>query len=105
MLSHEHATELIGLIDGLRQRIGALDVAATGICAGMRQNTIGGEAAYQLLDVIAADLKARADAALRLLATPAMGMVTQRAGVIVPVSAAVAGRGSPPMPASSALAR
>lgn len=105
MLPLEHATELIHHLEGLRHRIDALDVAATGICAGMRLNTLGGEAAYQLLDMISEDLKARTDAALRLLTAarpPAVTPLVASFGQVVP---SAAGRGSPPMPASSAAVR
>lgn len=108
MLTLDHATELIRQLDALRQRIDALDVAATGICAGMRLNTLGGEAAYQLLDVIAADLKARADAAMRLLVEPASTVVRPFAGAeptqggVALVATCAHGRGSRPTPASSA---
>lgn len=59
--------ELIRHVEALRQRIDALDAASTGIAEGMRRNVLHADAAYQLLDVISADLKARADLLLRLL--------------------------------------
>jgi hypothetical protein len=105
MLSLEHATELIRQLGALRLRIDALDAAATGICAGMRLNTLDGEAAFQLLDLIAADLRAKTDTALRLLTSPPVTVVTPRAGVLGQVASPGAGRGSQPMPASSAGAR
>lgn len=75
MLPIHHVTEFIHHVEGLRLRLDALDAAATDICAGMRLNTLGSEAAYQLLDVIAADLKARADMMMRLLTEPAASVV------------------------------
>ena len=73
----EHATELIRHVEALRLRLDALDAVATGICAGMQLNTLGGEAVYQLLDMIAADLKGRADAMRRLLEATAAPAVTR----------------------------
>lgn len=61
------AAELIRHVEALRQRIDALDVASTGIAEGMRRNVLHPDATYQLLDVISADLKVRADLLLRLL--------------------------------------
>lgn len=112
MLSTETVTTLIQHVESLRQRIDALDVAATGICAGMRLNTLGGDAAYQLLDMISGDLKARTDTILRRLTEPAVAVVIQpRAGgeglldgiPLAPPGAAH--RDGRPMPASSIAAR
>ncbi|HKT29495.1 hypothetical protein [Dyella sp.] len=61
------AAELIRHVEALRQRLDALDAASTGIAEGMRRNVLHADAAYQLLDVISADLKARADLLLQLL--------------------------------------
>ena len=61
------AAELIRHVEALRQRLDALDAAATGISEGVRRSVLHADAAYQLLDLISADLKARADVLLRLL--------------------------------------
>jgi len=108
MLQLNHATELIRHVEGLRLRLDALDAASTGICAGMQLNTLGGEAAYQLLDLIATDLKARADAILRMLTEPA-AVKPFSSGEALPagialVASSAAGRGGRPTPASSASA-
>lgn len=61
--------ELIRHVEALRRRIDAIDAASTGITEGMRQNVLQPDAVYQLLDMISADLKSRADLLLRLLTT------------------------------------
>ena len=61
-----HPPDLLRELEALRLRLDALDVVATGICEGMRLNVLQPDAAYQLLDVISGDLKARADALLAL---------------------------------------
>jgi len=53
--------DLLRELEALRLRIDALDVVATGICEGMRLNVLQPDAAYQLLDIISSELKARAD--------------------------------------------
>jgi len=59
--------ELIRHAEAMRHRIDAIDAAASGIAEGMRQNVLQPEATYHLLDMIASDLKARADQLLCLL--------------------------------------
>jgi hypothetical protein len=64
---HHHTIELIRLAEALRNRFNALDATAIGITEGIRQNTLDAESAYQLLDLLSADLKSRGDALLTLL--------------------------------------
>lgn len=64
---HHHTMELIRVAESLRHRCDALDVAAVGITEGIRRNTVDAESAYQLLDLLSTDLKARGDALLKLL--------------------------------------
>lgn len=104
MLSIDHATQLIHQLEMLRQRIDALDAASTGICAGMRLNSLGSEAAYQVLDVIASDLKSRADNLLRLVTDATRPAAKPPVSGIALATSVVAGRGDRPMPASSACA-
>lgn len=104
MLSIDHVTQLIHQIEMLRQRIDALDAASTGICAGMRLNTLGSEAAYQLLDLIASDLKSKADNLLRLVTEASRPAAKQPVAEIVLATSGAVGRGSQTMPASSANA-
>lgn len=104
MLSIDHATLLIHHIEALRLRIDALDAASTGICAGMRLNTLGSEVAYQLLDVIAMDLKARADNLLRLVTESARSTARLPSAGTTPASTGADHRGDRPTPASSACA-
>ncbi|MBB6243685.1 hypothetical protein [Rhodanobacter sp. MP1X3] len=66
MLDH-HTIELIRNIEGLRLRLNALDVAATGITEGIRNNTLNADSVYQLLDLLACDLKTRADKLMALI--------------------------------------
>lgn len=68
MLQDVQFNEIPRQVEALRLRLEALDAVATGIAEGIRQNTLGADAAYQLLDLIGADLKARADALLALVA-------------------------------------
>ena len=56
-----HPPDLLRELEALRLRLDALDVVATGICEGMRLNVLQPDAAYQLLDIISSDLKARAE--------------------------------------------
>lgn len=56
-----HSPALLRELEALRLRIDALDVVATGICEGMRLNVLQPDAAYQLLDIVSSDLKARAE--------------------------------------------
>ncbi|MGO4703823.1 hypothetical protein [Dyella sp. 2RAB6] len=56
-----HPPDLLRELEALRLRLDALDVVATGICEGMRLNVLQPDAAYQLLDMISSDLKARTD--------------------------------------------
>lgn len=56
-----HPPDLLRELEVLRLRLDALDVVATGICEGMRLNVLQPDAAYQLLDIISNELKARTD--------------------------------------------
>jgi hypothetical protein len=66
MLDH-NAINFLAHIEAIRLRINALDVAATGITEGIRNNTLNPDSVYQLLDMLASDLKARADRLMELL--------------------------------------
>jgi hypothetical protein len=67
MLQDVQSIEITRHIEALRLRLEALDAAATGIAEGIRQNTLGADAAYQLLDLIGADLKARTEALMTMV--------------------------------------
>ena len=54
---HQSNTEAIRTAERLRGRVDALSGAATAIAATIRSRTITAEEVYQLLDVIACDLR------------------------------------------------
>ena len=67
MQQRDQKTELIQRMEALRNRLDAIDVANVGITQGIRRHTLGPDAVYQLLDLIAVDLKARTDVMMGLL--------------------------------------
>ena len=68
---HDRNPEAIRITERLRGRADALSGAAASIAAGMRERTVTADEIYQLLDVIAADLKRNADLLLDELTLPA----------------------------------
>ncbi|HEV2679261.1 MAG TPA: hypothetical protein VNZ27_06490 [Rhodanobacter sp.] len=58
---HDRNTEAIRFTERIRGRADALSGAAAGIASAVNERTITADEIYQLLDVIAADLKRTAD--------------------------------------------
>lgn len=105
---HIANTHLARQMDAILQRIGALDVAATGLAAGIQASTIDGAAAYELIDVIAVDLRRKVLEVMQQLARlPCAGIMRRPANEPeqMPEAACAADRGNRPTPASSGDAR
>lgn len=65
---HDHNTEAIHLAEQILLRTEAIRGAAAGITAASRAGNITPDEIYQLLDVIADDLRRKADQLLAVLA-------------------------------------
>ncbi|HWX65438.1 MAG TPA: hypothetical protein VNZ27_03320 [Rhodanobacter sp.] len=70
---HDRHTEAIRFTERIRGRADALSGAAAGIAAAVHDRSITADEIYQLLDVIADDIKRTADQLLDELAPPATG--------------------------------
>ena len=68
---HDRKTEAIRFTERIRGRADALSGAAAGIAAATRERLITPDEIYQVLDVIAADIKRTADLLLDELTCPA----------------------------------
>lgn len=68
---HDRTTKAIRFTERIRGRADALSGASAGIAAGVRERVITADEIYQLLDVIADDLKRTADQLLDELTRPA----------------------------------
>lgn len=66
-------TQAIRFTERIHGRADALSGAAAGIAAAVRERTITADEIYQLLDVIAADIKRTANQLLDELSQPATG--------------------------------
>lgn len=67
---HDRNPEAIRITERIRGRADALSGAAASIAAGVRERMITADEIYQLLDVIAADLKRNAELLLDELILP-----------------------------------
>jgi hypothetical protein len=70
---HDRNTEAIRFTERIRGRADALSGAAGGIAAAVRECVITADEIYQLLDIIADDIKRTADQLLDELTTPTTG--------------------------------